>query len=99
MRLNLGIDMMTDESIYNRHIRKCRGYVKGLIGWERATGIRDYFNKTIHPHPSFTLHQMAGERCYLGDSDRNFSYRLMCEMASLTVVNEVNFPQNDNKGL
>ena len=72
---------MTTGNNYDQHLKKCRAYVKNLSGWERAIGIAKYFKITTHPHPDYTLNQMAAERSSWGDSDRSFNYRLMCEMA------------------
>jgi hypothetical protein len=79
---------MTTGINYDQHLKKCRAYVKNLTGWERSIGIAEYFKITTHPHPDYTLNQMAVDRSSWGDSDRSFNYRLMCEMAYLTSMNE-----------
>lgn len=73
------------EKALNKYIREARKAAKGLVGYERAEAIRDYFSRdSDHPHPDYTFTQMAMNR----PSDYQFPVDLMRDMAHLCALNE-----------
>jgi hypothetical protein len=73
---------------YNRHIRQAREAARGTSGIDRIIAITEYFNETGHPHADFTADSLMMDRIHHQQSDRDFAYKVMSEMAYLVATNE-----------
>jgi len=79
---------MRNSKIYNRYIRQAREAVKGTTGIDHIIAITEYFNEVGHPHADYTANQLLMDRIHYQQSDRDFSYKLMSEMAYLVATSE-----------
>jgi len=79
---------MIHSKSYNRHIKQAREAVKGTTGIDRIIAITEYFNEVGHPHAVNTANQLIMDRIHYQQSDRDFAYKVMCDMAYLVATNE-----------
>lgn len=79
---------MIHSKSYNLHIKQAREAAKGTTGIDRIIAITEYFNEAGHPHAYNTANKLIMDRIHHQQSDQNFSYKLMFEMAHLVATNE-----------
>lgn len=79
---------MKNSKSYNSYIRQAREAVKGTTGIYRIIAITEYFNEVGHPHAHSTANKLIMDRIHYQQSDRDFAYKVMSDMAYLVATNE-----------
>jgi hypothetical protein len=90
---------MRHSKIYNRYIRQAREAVKGTTGIDRIIAITEYFNEVGHPHAYNTGNKLIMDRIFYQQSDRDFAYKVMSEMAYLVATNEELVAEMEEEGV